>query len=1197
MLMRLIGAWLIMFCLVQPVQAAPAEPVALTLTSMHDVFTPPLNLSQEEQIWLAHKRVLKIAVYGVETPPLSMNISTDRYRGMNADYLLLLKNALRIGLSIYSYPNKEQAFDALSAGSVDLILTPPTGAGKIAPQFISSLPLVRGYPTLVTRQVDAMKPLYNRSLPVRVAIGQDYPDENFIKRIFPKAQISSFPENYQALASVANKQSDYFFGNNLTTSFLISRDFYQTLEMVKYWREPETSNAFIALDSQTELIAMLNTFIRSITEPMHNQIVQSWIDMGNLALLSESLKLTPKEKRWLEKHHSLRVLINPYYAPFSMVDDNQDIRGLIGDILNLIHLQTGINFNPVIVKSNVDMIDLMRKGHWDILPFATYSTEREDEIAFTHPFIATPFVIVTRATHPVNIEIHPGMKIALPAYHTLSDKLQRKYPGVEWIKAENTSDSLSMLYQGQVDAVISTQLATRFIIDHYYPNELFYSRIPGESVAQITFAVPRGATELRGILNKALDDIPPKEMLELAGKWTKMPEIKIGTWELYNRQFYWVIGLATLLVISSLLWGVYLLRTVRRKRAARVALEYQLSFRQTLFNSIPVPVYVVKTKGEIDSYNHAFDRFFSKEQHENLKFSLFDRRHPLADIFTEIHQEIKKGIAPQTVTAHQWVISNGREDRQILHWMTLCKLPDDIPPILICGWQDITESRQLMLALQIEKDKAIEASHAKSTFLASMSHEIRTPVSAIMGFLELMTTGKQTAKENQQSIQLAYSTAQSLLGLIGDVLDMEKIESGKFELAPEWTDPEALLNTTIAHFEGLATQKKITLSLHSSLPKAQSLWIDPQAVKQILSNLLSNALKFTHEGSVDVSADYLPLDEGQVRLLLRVKDSGVGISADEQQHLFQPFSQAQSGKRQNGSGLGLAICRELADRMNGKIEMRSKLGEGTIITVSITAAISSQASTVSAATQHSEEVPASLSILIADDHPTNRLLLRRQLDALGYYVDEAADGVEALKMVGERAYDLLITDLNMPNMDGITLARRIREKDQQINIWGLTANAQTGEKQRCLDAGMNMCLFKPVDLQRLKSALHKIDAPPQKPALGDLLDLNVLSTVSLGDDALMRKMLEQSGEENRKDMLAAREAINDRDWALAQRSLHRINGTAQILGANTIHTLAEQLENAIAAEQFEPALLDKIDELDSQLEILRTAISAFSRAN
>ncbi|WP_447885793.1 transporter substrate-binding domain-containing protein, partial [Serratia fonticola] len=234
--------------------------------------------------------------------------------------------------------------------------------------------------------------------------------------------------------------------------------------------------------------------------------------------------------RWLEKNRKLRIVINPYYAPFSMVDENQEIRGIVGDILNLIQLQTGLTFEPVIANSNEEMASIIRSGNWDILSSATYSPEREEQAAFTHPFLATPFVIVTRAAVKQTETMKPGMKVAIPAYHTLSEKLKAKYPGVQWVEVENTGAALSMLDRREIDAVVSTQLASRYIIDHYYPHRLSYFRIPDERTAQIAFVIPRGSQELQSILNKAIDDIPPKELMNLAGKWVKTPEVKIDTW-------------------------------------------------------------------------------------------------------------------------------------------------------------------------------------------------------------------------------------------------------------------------------------------------------------------------------------------------------------------------------------------------------------------------------------------------------------------------------------------------------------------------------------------------------------------------------------------------------------------------------------------------------------------------------------------
>lgn len=222
---------------------------------------------------------------------------------------------------------------------------------------------------------------------------------------------------------------------------------------------------------------------------------------------------------------------------------------------------------------------------------------------------STPYVVVTSNENKQKDIFKAGSTIAIPAYYSLREKLIQKYPDVHWVVVENTSTALSSLNLGKVDSVVTTQLAARYIIDHYYPETMSYQRIPDQPSAQIAFAVPRDKPELQSILNKALAEIPPKEMLNLAGKWIKMPEVKIDTRDLYSRPFYILTISAVLLILSSLLWGGYLLRAIRREKASQAALEYQLSLRQTLSNSIPVPVYITTPEGEIESYNRAFNAF------------------------------------------------------------------------------------------------------------------------------------------------------------------------------------------------------------------------------------------------------------------------------------------------------------------------------------------------------------------------------------------------------------------------------------------------------------------------------------------------------------------------------------------------------------------------------------------------------------
>ena len=355
--------------------------------------------------------------------------------------------------------------------------------------------------------------------------------------------------------------------------------------------------------------------------------------------------------------------------------------------------------------------------------------------------------------------------------------------------------------------------------------------------------------------------------------------------------------------------------------------------------------------------------------------------------------------------------------------------------------EELAQKRALSCALEREKDKAIQATKAKSRFLASMSHELRTPVSAIVGFLELLAKPELNVGQRKEAIELAGSTAQTLLGLIGNILDIDKIESGKYQITPQWSDVAQLVSQQCHTFDALAQQKGIALHCHSPLREGTTLWLDPQALRQILNNLIGNALKFTAEGAIQVSCRLVQADETQGELTLTVSDSGCGISEEEQTTLFHRYAQARQGRQQTGSGLGLVICKELVALMQGRLEMVSRPGVGTTFTIILPVKVSRCAIHTPQALPVRPLALPGLSILIADDHPTNRLLLKRQLSTIGYRVDEACDGEEAENKLASKHYDLLITDLNMPKKDGLALAASLRRRYPSLVIWGMTASA------------------------------------------------------------------------------------------------------------------------------------------------------------
>ncbi|EPM0022057.1 ATP-binding protein [Citrobacter farmeri] len=1055
--------WLIVVFIIlsiggRTVYAQQKTPVELELSGFNYISPVPVYLSEDDKRWLQQKKILSVAVYEPVQPPLVLTMLTGRYRGMNADYLALIQHSLNTRISVMAYPGKADAVAALKKGDVDMVLTGLESQSWHDASVQVSQPLIHSWPNLVTSLGNVMAPLQSAQR-TSVAIVNHYPDADFIRQSFPDAEIDNYSNYQEALNSVNNGRNAWFFGDSLTTSTWLSQEFSLALTTVKYWPAPQRKSYLLFLPAQQRLREIVNNTLSAIDENIHGQIAQSMIDKGNLSFLIEPLNLTPREKQWLNNHKTLRVIINPWFAPYTMVDGSQQTRGIVGDVLNLIGLQTGIQFETVVVKSNKEMIAEMKKGNWHIVQAATYDLSRENYLSFTHPFITTQFVAVIRKEENKEHALRPGNHVAISGDHTLLAKLKAHYPDIVWEEVENSSVALNLVATGKVDAAISNQLTARYLSEHYYPDQLSWIPLTGEEPAAISFAVPRSEPELRQILDKALDDIPQKEVLQIVGKWIRLPDVKIDTWELYNRPFYLVATLASLLVLSTLLWAVYLVREVRvRKRSQRLLKE--------------------------------------------------------------------------------------------------------------------------------ERNRALRANEEKREFLSHMSHEIRTPVSAIMGFLELLQfSPAKFSPEDKASVDQAAQASRSLLKLIGEILDLEKIESGLLEAVPQWKYPDGLVQEKMALFSALAAQKGIALHYDSRLDAREAMQLDPQLLGQVLTNIIGNAVKFTERGDVRISAA-----KHEQTLVISVSDSGPGMSEEEQRRLFTAFSQGKAGEHHRGSGLGLAISRALMRQMGGTIELQSVVNRGTTVTLSLP--VQTSFDITPTVTDVDSPLPAfqgTLRVLIADDLPFSRLLLKRQLMTLGIMADEADNGETALRYLQQGNYDLLITDLNMPVMDGTELARQVRKFTTTLVIWGLTATAQEHERERCLSAGMNACLFKPITLSQLSHLLSGVSDTHDT-----VFDLERLAMLAQGNRALMLRALKEAQVENRCDLTAAYQASASGDYRLVKHHIHRINGTAQLLGVETLMKAAQSLEDKLPDAITVTELPAEFEHIQTLLDELERAIEKFT---
>ncbi|MFI5029510.1 MAG: PAS-domain containing protein [Reyranellales bacterium] len=488
---------------------------------------------------------------------------------------------------------------------------------------------------------------------------------------------------------------------------------------------------------------------------------------------------------------------------------------------------------------------------------------------------------------------------------------------------------------------------------------------------------------------------------------------------------------------------------------------------------------------------------------------------------------------------------------------------------------DISELRQRQRDLRRERDlakmaqdEAEAANQAKSTFLATMSHEIRTPMNGVVGTAELLER-EPLSERQMRMVGTIRSSAAALMRIIDDVLDFSKIEAGHMELE----EAPCSLHHLIAGAADLVTaqveRKRLAVTTEIAAGTPDALLADATRLRQILFNLVGNAVKFTEAGSIAIAARAVAQDNQTVTLALTVSDTGIGMNAEQQERLFKPFSQADTSttRRYGGTGLGLSIVRRLAELMGGTVAVESTPGHGSTFTV----AVKVRRGEGPAPAEKIEALPlpaAGLRVLAVDDSAINLEVLIGQFGFLGVHLDTAADGIQALRLWRTHNHALVLTDIHMPDMDGFELTRQMRSEEEadgrmRTPIVALTANALKGEAERCLEAGMDDYVTKPLTLERLREAVARWVTDAGRPAV----DRSVVEAMFGGNTQAVRRVLDRfrdAGGRLVEQISAARQ-----DPKKVVELAHKLKGAAHSAGAMALGDLAAALEKSVRAAEID----------------------------
>ncbi|MFZ3388415.1 response regulator [Buttiauxella gaviniae] len=1161
------------------------------------------QLSAEQWQWLRTKQVIRFGTAVPDYPPVDITASQKEYEGITADYLWILRNALKTEVQVYVYPSREQAITALKRGDID-VMGRWSDRDIATSELVSTQPYLKNQPVLVTRQ-DDQRSVSTDLQQRRLAMTENYVAGTELSRHYPHAIVNTFASVRRALESVAFEQSDVFLGDAFTTNYLINQGSLARLRVSNFPKFDGQGFSFVLHQRNAPLRQIFDSVLSAIPSGETANILHRWSGGAPISLDDQHLVLTVQESKWMKMHPHPRLLVDTSFAPFSYFDGEQ-LKGMLPDLLLLIQKRTGLTFDIVKSPSMSQSARYLDQNKGDAAASLVNSMDPGNSIALTRPYLSSSFVVVAGSD---NLKIHEvadlkGQRLAVSKELPFIDLLRSRYPDIQIVEEDSPEQRMKLVATGKVAASVNTLISANYLISHRYPRELRIVTSLGRDPGRFAFGVRADQPELLSILDKSLLGISPDEISAIANRWYLSEEAESTLWETHRTHIIWMIAASIILILITLIWNWNLRIKIAGRQAAERALNDRLAFKRALLDGIPLPVYVRDCEGKMISCNRSLCDVLGISR-EEIYGKYITEGDWLSAENAEIYQRQYLNAvanARPTLSDQQLVIRDKTLD--VYKWLVPYHDSQGKMIGMIGGWVDMSERDRLLLELRTAKEQADRANQAKSIFLATMSHEIRTPISAVIGMLELALRRGDEGEWEREPIAVAYESAKSLLELLGDILDIAKVESGRFELDPEPCNPAMVARSIVRVFEGLAKDKGLDLRLTINPETDTDVMVDPLRLKQILSNLVSNAIKFTDRGIVHVQLDNENSRADELALIVRVIDSGIGISEEAQRRLFQSFSQAHDAGQSSrgGTGLGLAISLKLAQMMSGDISLSSAPGKGTTVVAKL---LLPRLATNPQPVQSAKKVLSArkslvaLKVLIVDDHQTNRLLLSQQLSYLGHHVDIACDGVEAYELWCKNHYDLLITDCNMPRMNGYELVKRIRQDENRkgkvhCKIFGYTANTQTEEIERCKQAGMDDCLFKPIGLEELDARLEArasttaVFHPHQ-----NVFDPDVIQQFTAGDHANTQRFLESYIHENRQDLEALRAQYPMADTSQLCQHIHKMKGAARIIGAQQVAALCQQLETLVRDEDDERIINNSVEELVRATEKLELEITCY----